>query len=234
MGDGLAPFRAVDTYHMAFIAHYTFTTWRLRREKALPELENQNDLPEARATDGELEAAQLEKGQYSVLSPSQQLRLEHHQAKFSKSHTFYKPHETTTHHAFSVKLLVVIVVLLDMHSLLQISLGAVTWGIDYRKRSQIPTTIILCFSITANIVAGILISVGDKRSRKKEVIEQMSRQSLTEEAMKKVNKHKKERRKKAEAERRKARKLEAEKNEVKEREVEKAESLGSTAVNTKP
>ena len=39
--------------------------------------------------------------EYSVLSPLQQKRLAHHQKKFARSHTFYKPHETTTHYAFS-------------------------------------------------------------------------------------------------------------------------------------
>merc|ERR1711939_802690 len=33
VGDGLAPFRAVDTYHMCYIAHSHHLTWRLRREK---------------------------------------------------------------------------------------------------------------------------------------------------------------------------------------------------------
>ncbi|KAA8575677.1 hypothetical protein EYC84_004794 [Monilinia fructicola] len=38
MGDGLAPFRAIDTYHMIYIAHYHHLTWRLRKEKALPQI----------------------------------------------------------------------------------------------------------------------------------------------------------------------------------------------------
>src|SRR5947207_5283388 len=45
LGDGLAPFRTVDTYHMIFIAHYHRLTWRLRREQSLPKLQNKNDLP---------------------------------------------------------------------------------------------------------------------------------------------------------------------------------------------
>ncbi|KAK3062641.1 hypothetical protein LTR53_019271, partial [Teratosphaeriaceae sp. CCFEE 6253] len=48
MGDGLAPFRIVDTYHMCFIAHYHHLTWRLRREKKLPDLVDHNDLPDRR------------------------------------------------------------------------------------------------------------------------------------------------------------------------------------------
>ena len=205
VGDGMAPFRAVDTYHvskisqtcnittdavqMCFIAHYHHLTWRLRREQKLPKLQNKSDLPSLPPTTSDAsdaEKATSSSAEYSVLTPAQQKKLEHHQNKFSKSHSFYKPHETSTHHAFSLELLVAVVVLLDCHSLLQISLGATTWGIDYHVRPFAITTVILCISITVNITAGILISVGDKKSRKKDVIERLERQALTEEALRKV------------------------------------------------
>jgi hypothetical protein len=197
MGDGLAPFRAVDTYHMIFIAHYHHLTWKLRKKRTLPKLQDKNDLPIRRAEDGDAEA-DVEKSaeeedqgaEYSVLSPLQQYRLDHHQKKFARSHTFYKPHETSTHHAFPLRILVAIVVLLDCHSLFQIALGACTWGISYHVRPFALTTVILCCSITCNITGGVLISVGDRMSRKKDVIERMSRQGLTSEAMKKVEKRK--------------------------------------------
>lgn len=207
VGDGLAPFRLVDTYHMGFIAHYRtlhaieheiilhqqnadcatdLKTWRLRKEMALPKLKNKNDLPTEPVLDMDVEAARHEKEELSVLSPEQQAKLVHHQEKFAKSHTFYKPHETETHYAFPLRLLIVIVVLLDLHSCLQIALGACTWGIDYKVRPQALTATILSCSITVNITAGILISVGDRRTRKKDVIERMFRQELTEEAINKI------------------------------------------------
>jgi hypothetical protein len=199
MGDGLAPFRAVDTYHMCFIAHYHHLTWRLRQEKQLPELVDHNDLPDRHpssdaATLEDTIVADMDKGteedpalaEYSVLTARQQKRLQYHQAKFSKSHTFYKPHETSTHHAFPLRLLVAVVVLLDFHSLFQIALGTCTWSIDYRVRPQALTATILACSLTCNIVAGILISVGDHRTRKKDVLERMFRQALTEEALKRM------------------------------------------------
>ncbi|TVY41775.1 hypothetical protein LSUB1_G003733 [Lachnellula subtilissima] len=185
MGDGLAPFRIIDTYHMCFIAHYHHLTWRLRRERALPELKNENDLPAEQPEEVEITE---EKAEFSVLSPEQVRKLAHHQNKFSNSHSFYKPHETATHHAFSLRLLVAIVVLLDCHSMLQISLGACTWGISYHHRPFALTTVILCCSITVNITAGVLITVGDKKSRKKDVVERMFRQDLTADAIKKVEK----------------------------------------------
>jgi len=192
MGDGLAPFRAVDTYHMIFIAHYHHLTWRLRREKALPKLEDRNDLPSVIPEYKDIEDAQDIAGkQYSVLSHEQQKKLMHHQKKFNRSHTFYKPHETTTHHAFPLRFLVAIVVLLDCHSLLQIALGTCTWSISYHIRPFALTTVILCCSIACNITAGVLITVGDHKTRKKDVLERMHKQQLTQEAIDKLE-HKKE------------------------------------------
>ena len=182
IGDGLAPFRAVDTYHMCFIAHYHHLTWRLRKERALPRLQDHNDLPAVQPD----QVSDVEKQEFSVLSPSQQKKLAHHQKKFARSHSFYKPHETTTHHAFPLRLLVAVVVLLDCHSLLQIALGTCTWSISYHVRPFALTTVILCCSITCNITAGIVISIGDHKTRKKDVLEKMFRQELTKSAMKKV------------------------------------------------
>jgi hypothetical protein len=197
MGDGLAPFRAVDTYHMIYIAHYHHLTWSIRKKNRLAELEDHNDLPSKPLEDVDVEneacrvAAEEDKvGELSVLTPAQQKKLEHHQKKFSRSHTFYKPHETETHHAFPLRMLVAIVVILDCHSLLQISLGACTWGINYKVRPFALTTVILCCSITCNITGGILISIGDKRTRKKDVIEKMFRQDLTSDAIHQIEKRK--------------------------------------------
>ena len=190
MGDGLAPFRMVDTYHMIWIAHYHHFTWRVRRERAMPKLPDGNDLPMRSQKEADLEgrADAEDAAEFSVLSPMQQQRLTHHQNKFSKSHTFYKPHETLTHHAFPLRLLVAVVCLLDCHSLLQIALGTCTWAISYHTRPGALTAVILCCSITCNITAGVVITIGDKRTRKKAVIEQMFRQKLTEEAIRHVEK----------------------------------------------
>lgn len=207
MGDGLAPFRAVDTYHMLFIAYYHHLTKKVRKIKSLPPLKNHNDIPTTRPEDlyRDVEAGrELEKiGQkeFSVLSEEQHKRLMHHQERFSKSHTFYKPHETTTHYAFPIHFLIAAVILLDLHSCLQISLGACTWGISYHDRPFALTTVILCCSITVNITAGIVIMLGDRKTRKKDVLELMHKQQLTAEAMQKLErKREKERRENMEKE----------------------------------
>lgn len=197
MGDGLAPFRMVDTYHMIYIARYHRLSWKLRKKKHMPKLEDRNDLP-TQHPDLDIETAPGDEEkvgdnapwEVSVLRPDQEAKLRHHQQKFANSHTFYKPHETETHHAFPLKLLIWIVVLLDCHSLLQIALGTCTWAISYKVRPFALTTVILCCSITVNITGGVLISIGDHKTRKKEVIERMFRQELTSEAIKQVEKRK--------------------------------------------
>ncbi|KAK6532316.1 hypothetical protein TWF281_006506 [Arthrobotrys megalospora] len=197
VGDGLAPFRAVDTYHMIFIAHYHFLTWKLRRKRKLPELQDHNDLPTRQFVSMEadrasvirdLEASWEERDEAPVLNEKQQERFEHHSMKFAKSHTYYRPHETRTHFAFPVKLLITVTVLLDFHSMFQIALGGVTWGISYHHRPGALTAAILSCSIACNIAAGITISIGDRMTRKKRIIEQEFRQGLTEEAMGHVKK----------------------------------------------
>jgi hypothetical protein len=200
MGDGLAPFRAVDTYHMFFIAHYHHLTWKLRKKQGLPRLVDHNDLPDRRMSETELPGRLMsetdlddlvdkeEMAEFSVLSAVQQRRLQYHQAKFNKSHTFYKPHETSTHHAFPLKMMVAAVVLLDCHSLLQVALGTCTWSIDYRVRPEALTATILSCSIACNVAAGVVISIGDHKTRKKDVLERMFRQGLTEEALKRMAK----------------------------------------------
>ncbi|KAH9905027.1 hypothetical protein F4778DRAFT_54806 [Xylariomycetidae sp. FL2044] len=206
VGDGLAPFRAIDTYHMIFIARYHKKTLKLRKEMEMPKLLDKNDLA---SHNPDLEA-DYQKDR--ILDPKQQDRLEYHQAKFAKSHTFYKPHETETHHAFPLNFLIAIVVLLDLHSCLQISLGATTWGIPDDRRPMAVTASILSCSIAVNISAGILISLGDRKTRKKDVVERMFRQELTEEAIEKIKEKEEEERKKQEEEERK-RLLEEERGE---------------------
>jgi hypothetical protein len=175
----------VDTYHMIYIAHYHHLTWRLRRERNLPSLNDRNDLPAPAALDPDLEA-QYQKPEAPVLSPEQQAKLTHHQTKYHNSHTFYRPHETPTHRAFPLSLLIAVTVLLDCHSCLQMSLGGTTWGIYYKRRPSALTATILSCSISCNLTAGALISWGARRTRKSEEVEKRVRQALTAEAMRRL------------------------------------------------
>lgn len=131
------------------------------------------------------------------LTPKQRKRLEHHQKKLARSHSFYKPHDTYTHFAFPLKLLIVIVILVDCHSCLQIALSSCTWGISYKTRPFALTTVILCVSITCNISAGIVILVGDRKTRKKDVHKLLDRQELTGDAIKRLQHKRRKENKKA-------------------------------------
>lgn len=244
MGDGLAPFRAVDTYHMVFIARYSRIIAKAKK-KALQESDNagsgkrspnklqkrttadtankppvirlqgittgmpsttidhdgDNNSSSAEYNTADTLGVDLEDGKSMTstclldadpLTAKQRTSLEHHQKKLSKSHSFYKPHETFTHHSFPLGHLIAIIILLDFHSCLQISLGACTWGIDYHHRPFALTTVILCVSITCNLTAGLVIMFGDRKTRKKDVLELLNRQALTGDAIKKVEKKRKQ------------------------------------------
>lgn len=235
MGDGLAPFRAVDTYHMYFVTKY----WRImekakKKRQALEKGDNNGEeSPEGKnverskntrqngtatnqenranggadvtpedALRGTLindEVLDLEDAAAELwpLTPKQRKSFLHHQKKLVKSHSFYKPHETFTHYEFPLKYLLAIIILLDCHSCLQISLGACTWGIDYHHRHVAITTTILCVSITCNISAGLVITMGDHKTRKKDVLKLLDRQELTSDAMKHIEHKKKKEQAKA-------------------------------------
>lgn len=227
MGDGLAPFRAVDTYHMGWVLHYARviknadkrSRSRLQKRNIPEDVRQSMDI--IAATQGEeslrrdrdesadahsansahsggsgnphtmrnniVDTEDVKSGieayEDTPLTFKQQKRLHHHQKKLAKSHSFYKPNETETHYAFPLGYLIAIVILLDCHSLLQISLGACTWGIDYHTRPMAITTVILCVSITCNITAGVVISIGDRKTRKQDVWQLMDRQAMTGDAM---------------------------------------------------
>ncbi|KAH7304092.1 hypothetical protein B0I35DRAFT_414754 [Stachybotrys elegans] len=237
MGDGLAPFRAVDTYHLFFVVRYMRMIKhakmgkkrsRLQKRKvpshvresmSLTSQQGQQDAdltaPPAAQTRPEVERRDFAEqntqerdddkiidaeeakptedwdADLGYLTVAQQKKLEHHQKKLAKSHSFYKPKETFTHYAFPLQYLIAIVILLDCHSCLQISLGATTWGIDYKHRPFAITTVILCVSITCNVTAGIVISLGDRKTRKKDVLTLLDRQELTNDAIKLVEEKRK-------------------------------------------
>lgn len=115
---------------MIFVARYHYKTLKMRKAKNLPDLPDINDLPEVSA-EGDIEAHPA-KPEDAVLAEDEQKKFHHHQAKFAKSHTYYKPHQTFTHRAFPIDLLITVVVLLDFHSFFQIALGGTTWG-EYRN-----------------------------------------------------------------------------------------------------
>ncbi|WFC98560.1 hypothetical protein MYAM1_001290 [Malassezia yamatoensis] len=274
VGLGFAPFRAVDTYRMAYIAHYHFVTYKRRRLLDLPKLKNKNELPRysqgridrlVKSEDGtssapeeagaeakeltdpvksleaigvkhargghaeevygvenlfgsfpgqpgshpknrdELHKQRLKRApsidsiidksskEVSVLSPTEQANLQHQQRLFHASHTFYRYRETATHWPFPLRLMMVIVILLDCHSILQGTLGGVTWGIQYQHRPTALTATIITCSLSCNAMAGILIWQGGKRTRKTEVVKRRLKLALEERAIERMERKRRER-----------------------------------------
>lgn len=269
-GVGFAPFRIVDTYHMAHIAHFHFLTYKRRKLLNLPKLANENELPRytsemienalkessvvqdhAHRGDApgetsvnidmelqyplrdlesigvknayhvrtkpyhfeqllqplpgqprtvqysveEIEKARLkrvpsirsvidkETHEVSVLTPSEQAQLQHHQHCFHSSHTFYRYRETATHRPFPLWLMMTIVILLDVYSMLQACLAGTTWGIRYEHRSTALQASIISCSLSCNAIAGILIWQGGARTRKTEVVERRVKLAIEEQAI---------------------------------------------------
>lgn len=97
---------------------------------------------------------------------------------------FYRPHETATHRAFPLDLLIAVVCVLDCHSLFQIALGSATWSISYHHDyKRVLTAVILSLSISCNLTGGMIILVGNRRTRKRDVLERRLREALSEEAV---------------------------------------------------
>ena len=182
VGYGMAPFRAVDSYHLWYVTRYirmiekadkksrakkhitppslqgsdsvkkkTFMA-RFQKRNAPPDSDSimekgfmpRRDVPleevgppEQAANDGsvlcrdyangapppdeprrptsDVEDDESDDSGYYTLTAKQRKRLAHHQKKLAKSHSFYKPEETFTHHPFPFGYLMAVIILLDCH-----------------------------------------------------------------------------------------------------------------------
>ncbi|SNX85472.1 uncharacterized protein MEPE_04181 [Melanopsichium pennsylvanicum] len=197
-GVGLIPWRVRDTYRMAWIAYYQHLTWRLRKRQGLPKLADKNDVPTVIASkvhkrkekkggatrdndDGgassdeeEDRTKQRELSTDAVLSPHQALYMDHLQTKFSESQSWYRPHETFTHHAFSINIALWITILNDLNSLFQCLMCGYMWGYanHYHDRPAWSTGTFMPCSFLAGIGAAVLIWKGGETSKKKREVEE--------------------------------------------------------------
>lgn len=190
-GVGLIPWRLRDTWRMAWIAYYQHLTWRLRKKQGLPRLVDKNDVPSVVAakqhgkkkkaswadedSSDEQEGVQnMELSPDVVLSPHQAAHLHALQIAFAESQSWYRPHETFTHHAFSISLALWITICNDLNSLFQCLLCGYMWGYatHYRSRPAWSTGIFMPCSFLAGIAAGVLIWKGGEKSKKKREVEE--------------------------------------------------------------
>lgn len=82
--------------------------------------------------------------------------------------------------------MIVIVCLLDCHSLLQAALGGCTWGIYYLDRPTALTATLISCSLSCNAVAGLLIYIGGRRTKKREEVGRRLKVALEAEAWKRM------------------------------------------------
>ncbi|KAG6911193.1 hypothetical protein DXG01_003060 [Tephrocybe rancida] len=92
-GVGLIPFRVLDTYRILWIWHYKRKTRKLRIKAGLPVLYDEDDLPNPK----------YDPNYVHVLTEKEEQFLYRQQRKFRYSQTWYRPHGTETHRAFSIK-----------------------------------------------------------------------------------------------------------------------------------
>jgi len=109
-----------------------------------------------------------------VLSPRQAQTLHQLQTRFAESQSWYRPHETFTHHAFSIGFALLITILNDLNSLFQCLLCGYMWGYatHYHDRPAWSTGTFMPCSFLAGIGAAVLIWKGGERSKKKREVEE--------------------------------------------------------------
>ncbi|KAN0063463.1 hypothetical protein ACQY0O_003910 [Thecaphora frezii] len=195
-GVGLIPWRARDTWDICWIAHYQHTTWRLRRERGWPPLEDKHEIPTvppapkdgsgpSKSTagggggGGGIEARELvlqmvssDDEKVQVLSAEQARRLQRLQRRLQRTQPWYRPEATVTRRAFPIGTAMVVMLLLDMNSVFQCLLCAAMWGYasHYRDRPAWMTAVLIVLSFLCGIVAGVLIVVGTERTKRKEKV----------------------------------------------------------------
>ncbi|KAG8816584.1 hypothetical protein FRC17_000267 [Serendipita sp. 399] len=170
-GVGFLPWRIMDTYHILWISHFDRMDQRLRRKANLPQVGDVNDIPDPL----------IDSEHIPMLTEKQLEKLRHHQVRFMKSQTWYRPHATDTHRAFSIKYALAICFFVDGNSVFQIILCGCMWGLDRFNRPPWTTGSLIPLSFICGIVAAILIWKGGEQSKKSTEVEARLREALDKE-----------------------------------------------------
>lgn len=165
---GLIPFRVMDTWRVYWIWHYQQKTMKLRKKAGLPDLYDENDLPD--------EA--LDPNYVHVLTPKEQADLHYQQHKFALSMTWYRPHGTATHRAFPIHVALWICLMNDLNSFFQCLLSGCMWSMNRFQRPAWTTATTLPLAFVAGIVAAVLIWWGGKKTKRNEEVEKRLRMAL--------------------------------------------------------
>ncbi|KIO32803.1 hypothetical protein M407DRAFT_66291 [Tulasnella calospora MUT 4182] len=167
-GVGLIPWRAIDTYRIGKIWYYKRLTRQLRKKAGLPELADEDDLPDPAYNPDYVH----------VLTDEQQDELHYQQLKFQQSQTWYRPHATETHRAFPINTGLLICLLIDFNSVFQIMLCGVMWGLNRFTRPAWTTGSLIPASFFCAIGASVYIWRGGAKTKKTEQVESKLREAL--------------------------------------------------------
>ncbi|KAI0269105.1 hypothetical protein BC834DRAFT_1039699 [Gloeopeniophorella convolvens] len=167
-GIGLIPWRLIDTYRIVTIWYYKRLTRKLRRKAGLPELYDNDDLPDPI----------FDPNYVHVLTDKQQYELHHQQKKFMKSQTWYRPHGTETHRAFPINTALWICLLNDGNSVFQCMLAACMWSMNRFVRPAWVTSLLIPAAFGCGIASGVLIWKGGKKTKRTERVEERLRRAL--------------------------------------------------------
>ncbi|KAF8592432.1 hypothetical protein K439DRAFT_1378530 [Ramaria rubella] len=167
-GIGLLPWRIVDTYRILLVWKMKRKSARLRRRAGLPELYDEDDLPDP----------QYDTNFVHVLTDDQQRELHHQQKEFAKSQTWYRPHGTETHRAFPITTAFLICLFIDGNSFFQAILCGCMWGLDRFQRPAWTTGTLIPFSFLCGITASVLIWRGGQKTKRTKAVEERLRAAL--------------------------------------------------------
>ncbi|KAJ7180203.1 hypothetical protein C8R43DRAFT_392654 [Mycena crocata] len=167
-GIGLIPSRVLDTYRIYLIWHYKRRTRMLRAKAGLPELFDEDDLPDPT----------YDPNYVHVLTDKEQKDLHRQQVKFQRHQTWYRAHGTETHRAFPINTALLICCLNDGNSIFQIMLCATMWSLDRFQRPAWSTGILIPASFLCGILSAVFIAIGGNHTKRIEKVEERLRAAL--------------------------------------------------------
>ncbi|PWN46778.1 hypothetical protein IE53DRAFT_391059 [Violaceomyces palustris] len=120
------------------------------------------------------EEEEEEEHEEQVLSARQARKLDQLQTDFRSSQSWYRPHETATHHAFPISYALAITLLNDWNSIFQCMLCGVMWGYatHYKDRPAWTTGSLIPLSFGCGIGSAVLIWKGGEKTKKKREVEE--------------------------------------------------------------
>ncbi|KAE9397111.1 hypothetical protein BT96DRAFT_996076 [Gymnopus androsaceus JB14] len=165
-GIGLIPSRVLDTIRISKIYSYKRRTRELRAKAGLPQLFDEDDLPDPL----------YDPNYVHVLTDKEQKDL--HRRMCHEQLSIPTPHGTETHRAFPIGYALLICCLNDMNSVFQIILCGTMWGLNRFQRPAWSTGILIPLGFLSGIGAAVFIFLGSKKTKRTEEVEKRLKAAL--------------------------------------------------------